>query len=171
MKKRTLGTASAKDMYLPDERWRVLTSVELEPRTQRVRERHFCLFSSESKIKKRSDRVYKKSKVRDNLLRGKEGFFKAKKVSQTDESMTNYKNGGRYPRKGFLRFRGQRGEGRNLGGQLNFPCVAIIDVQRSRYKNRTKIMRGEKSNRMVNMSRRFPAKRDSVTRLSGVGKT
>ena len=35
-----------------------------------------------------TNRVYLKAKVRDNLLRGKEGFVK------TNELMTNYKNGG-----------------------------------------------------------------------------
>ena len=41
-----------------------------------------------------TNRVYLKAKVRDNLLRGKEGFVKTKKVTQTNELMTNYKNGG-----------------------------------------------------------------------------
>ena len=41
-----------------------------------------------------TNRIYQKAKVRDNLLRGKDGFFKAKKVSQTNEGMTDYKNCG-----------------------------------------------------------------------------
>ena len=49
--------------------------------------------------------VYQKAKVRDSLLRGKEGFPKTKKISQTNERMTNYKNGRRCPSKRFLRLR------------------------------------------------------------------
>ena len=41
--------------------------------------------------------------------------------------------------------------------------MAVVNIQGARYKEGTKIMRSEKTYRMVNIGRRFPSERNGVT--------
>ena len=41
--------------------------------------------------------------------------------------------------------------------------MAVVNIQGARYNEGTKIMRSEKTYRMVNIGRRFPSERNGVT--------